>query len=125
MLHRRDKLVAANRTARHWRGARASRVGGCRQVGQYLAVCRCWSWRILFAVGQLPRQSRSAERGRPNAAKVAPYECGIVPDREPPERFPVSFYLVAMIFIMFDIEIIFLFPFVVIYRAELGAYAVW
>ena len=42
---------------------------------------------------------------RPSAAKEAPYECGIVPSREPPERFPVSFYIVAMLFIMFDIEI--------------------
>ena len=50
----------------------------------------------------------------------APYECGIVPGRDPPERFPVRFYLVAMIFIVFDIEIIFLYPWAVIYR-ELGA----
>jgi NADH-quinone oxidoreductase subunit A len=58
---------------------------------------------------------------RPTAAKNAPYECGIVPSREPPERFPVQFYLVAMIFIMFDIEIIFLFPWAVIFR-ELGMF---
>jgi NADH-quinone oxidoreductase subunit A len=59
---------------------------------------------------------------RPTAAKAAPYESGIVPTREPPDRFPVRFYLVAMIFIVFDIEIIFLFPWAVVYR-ELGAYA--
>ena len=53
------------------------------------------------------------------SAKEAPYECGIVPSREPPERFPVTFYLVAMIFIVFDIEIIFLFPFATVFR-ELG-----
>jgi len=58
---------------------------------------------------------------RPTAAKSAPYECGIVPSREPPERFSVQFYLVAMIFIMFDIEIIFLFPWAVISR-ELAAF---
>ena len=58
---------------------------------------------------------------RPSAAKSAPYECGIVPSREPPERFSVQFYLVAMIFIMFDIEIIFLFPWAVISR-ELAAF---
>jgi NADH-quinone oxidoreductase subunit A len=49
-------------------------------------------------------------------AKRSPYECGIVPGREPPERFPVRFYLIAMIFIVFDIEIIFLYPWAVIYR---------
>ena len=53
---------------------------------------------------------------RPSAAKEAPYECGIVPSREPPERFPVSFYIVAMLFIMFDIEIIFIYPYAVVAR---------
>jgi NADH-quinone oxidoreductase subunit A len=49
-------------------------------------------------------------------AKSAPYECGIVPTRDPAQRFPVRFYLVAMIFIIFDIEIIFLYPWAVIYQ---------
>jgi NADH-quinone oxidoreductase subunit A len=61
---------------------------------------------------------------RPTVAKRAPYECGIVPDREPAQRFPVRFYLVAMIFIVFDIEIIFLYPWAVIYR-QLGAFGLW
>jgi NADH-quinone oxidoreductase subunit A len=58
---------------------------------------------------------------RPTAAKVMPYECGIVDTADPPERFPVRFYLIAMIFIVFDIEIIFFYPFTMIYR-ELGGY---
>ena len=53
---------------------------------------------------------------KPTAAKVAPYESGILPTREPAQRFPVRFYLVAMIFIIFDIEIIFLYPWAVIFR---------
>jgi NADH-quinone oxidoreductase subunit A len=52
---------------------------------------------------------------KPTLAKEAPYECGIVPSREPAERFPVRFYLIAMIFIIFDIEIIFLYPWAVIF----------
>jgi NADH-quinone oxidoreductase subunit A len=52
---------------------------------------------------------------RPTAAKEAPYECGIVPSHEPAQRFPVRFYLVAMIFIIFDIEVIFIFPWAVVY----------
>ncbi|HSH58817.1 MAG TPA: NADH-quinone oxidoreductase subunit A [Acidimicrobiales bacterium] len=52
---------------------------------------------------------------KPTRAKEAAYECGIVPRREPAERFPVRFYLVAMIFIIFDIEIIFLYPWAVIF----------
>ena len=47
---------------------------------------------------------------RASLAKSAPYECGIVPTSEPPERFPVRFYLVAMTFVILDVEIIFLFP---------------
>jgi NADH-quinone oxidoreductase subunit A len=58
---------------------------------------------------------------RPNAAKQAPYECGIVPEYEPSERFPVKFYLVTMAFIVLDVEIIFLYPFTTVFRG-LGAY---
>ena len=59
---------------------------------------------------------------KPTAAKSAPYESGIVPTREPSQRFPVRFYLVAMIFIIFDIEIIFTYPWAVIYSRDLGTY---
>src|SRR5579862_113358 len=58
---------------------------------------------------------------RPTDAKEAPYECGIVPTYGIPERFPVRFYLVAMIFIIFDIEVIFLFPWAVVYD-QLGTF---
>jgi NADH-quinone oxidoreductase subunit A len=58
---------------------------------------------------------------RPTAAKEAPYECGIVPEHEPARRFPVRFYLVAMIFIVFDIEVIFLFPWAVV-AGQLGRF---
>jgi NADH-quinone oxidoreductase subunit A len=50
---------------------------------------------------------------RPTSAKEAPYECGIVPDHEPARRFPVRFYLIAMIFVVVDIEVIFIFPWAV------------
>ena len=70
---------------------------------------------LLIAVSKLLAPSRAT------VAKEAPYECGIVPSREPPERFPVTFYLVAMIFIVFDIEIIFLFPWATVFRG-LGGY---
>jgi len=54
---------------------------------------------------------------RPNSAKQAPYECGIVPEGdENAERFPVKFYLVAMSFIVLDVEIVFLYPFSVVFR---------
>jgi NADH-quinone oxidoreductase subunit A len=54
-------------------------------------------------------------------AKLAPYECGIVPEHTPKDRFPVKFYVVAMLFIVFDIESIFLFPWAVTFR-QLGLF---
>jgi len=49
----------------------------------------------------------------PTPEKLAPYECGIVPLQEPAERFPVKFYIVAMLFVIFDVELIFLFAWAV------------
>lgn len=57
-----------------------------------------------------------------NLVKDMPYECGIVPTGDARERFSVKFYLVAMLFILFDIEAIFLFPWVVVYK-ELRMFA--
>ena len=47
---------------------------------------------------------------------MAPYGCRIVPSADPPQRFPVRFYLVSMIFIIFDIEIVFLYPWAVVFH---------
>jgi NADH-quinone oxidoreductase subunit A len=60
----------------------------------------------------------------PTEAKSEPYESGIVPDTRPTGRFSVRFYLVAMIFIIFDIEIIFIYPWAVIHRS-LGPFGLW
>ena len=51
-----------------------------------------------------------------NRVKDMPYESGIVPTGDARQRFSVKFYLVAMLFILFDIEAIFLYPWVVVYR---------
>jgi NADH-quinone oxidoreductase subunit A len=89
-------------------------------MGQYLPVLMLLVLAVVFAALSFFASRLLAPR-RPTAAKSAPYECGIVPSREPPERFPVRFYLIAMIFIIFDIEIIFLYPYAVIHR-ELGGF---
>jgi NADH-quinone oxidoreductase subunit A len=47
---------------------------------------------------------------RPTPEKLAPYECGMPPVGDARERHPVKFYLVAMIFLLFDIEVAFLYP---------------
>ena len=81
-------------------------------MGQYLPIVALTVLAVLFALLSLAASRLLAPR-RPNAAKEAPYECGIVPGREPPERFPVTFYVIAMLFIMFDIEIVFAYPYAV------------
>jgi NADH-quinone oxidoreductase subunit A len=85
-------------------------------VDQYLPIFLLFLLGLLFAGGSFLASGLLGPRKKPSAAKTAPYECGIVPDREPPTRFPVGFYLVAMIFIIFDIEIVFLYPWAVIFR---------
>ena len=92
-------------------------------MGQYLPDIALLVLAVLFGALSFISSGLLAPR-RPSAAKQAPYECGIVPSREPPERFPVTFYVVAMLFIMFDIEIIFIYPYAVD-RRFLGSYAFW
>ena len=53
---------------------------------------------------------------RPNKAKQQPYECGITPTGDAREPFSVKFYLVAMVFILFDVEAIFLYPWAYIFK---------
>jgi NADH-quinone oxidoreductase subunit A len=56
-------------------------------------------------------------RQRPNRSKQEPYECGLPSEIQRGFRFGISFYLVAMLFILFDIEVIFLFPIAIRLRA--------
>ncbi|HTX62170.1 MAG TPA: NADH-quinone oxidoreductase subunit A [Acidimicrobiales bacterium] len=85
-------------------------------MDQYLPIFLLLVLGALFAGLSFLASGLLAPRQKPSAQKIAPYECGIVPSREPPSRFPVRFYLVAMIFIIFDIEIVFLYPFAVVFR---------
>ena len=54
--------------------------------------------------------------GKRTRAKDTAYECGMVPQGEAQPRFSVKFYLVAMLFILFDLEIVFMYPWAVVYR---------
>ena len=67
--------------------------------------------------------SRMFAPDNPTPEKLEPYECGIIPEVEPSQRFPVKFYLVAMLFVVFDVEIIFLFAWASIWD-QLGWYGV-
>ena len=83
---------------------------------RYLPILILGLLGLAFTAFSLVSSAMLAPRKKPSAAKLAPYECGIVPNVEPPQRFPVRFYLVSMIFIIFDIEIVFLYPWAVIFR---------
>ena len=61
---------------------------------------------------------------RPTRAKMSPYECGMTPVGDARERFSVKFYLVAMLFILFDVEAVFLYPWAVILK-ELKMFGFW
>jgi NADH-quinone oxidoreductase subunit A len=65
---------------------------------------------------------------RPNPVKAQAYECGVTPTGDARARFSVKFYLVAMLFILFDVEVVFLFPWAVIFRElvrDYGMFGFW
>lgn len=61
---------------------------------------------------------------RPNPAKAEAFECGSLPIGPPRVRFSVQFYGVAMLFLVFDLEVAFFYPWAVVYR-DLGWYGLW
>ncbi len=81
-------------------------------LSAYLPIALAFILAVGFAVVSLILSGLIAPK-KPTAEKLAPYECGIVPLQEPVQRFPVKFYLVAMLFVIFDVEIIFLFAWAV------------
>ena len=91
-------------------------------MAQYLPLLVLLVLAALFAGLSFVASGLLAPK-RPTPAKIEPYESGIVPETRA-GRFPVRFYLVAMIFIIFDIEIIFIYPWAVIYRG-LGPFGLW
>ncbi len=78
------------------------------ELADYLPIALMTILGIAFAGMSLVMSGMLAP-SNPTPEKLAPYECGIVPLQDPVQRFPVKFYLVAMLFVIFDVEIIFLF----------------
>jgi NADH-quinone oxidoreductase subunit A len=71
---------------------------------------------IGFAVVALAISVLLGKSARRNKVKDSAYECGMIPQGEAQPRFSVKFYLVAMLFILFDIEVVFMYPWAVNYR---------
>ncbi len=86
----------------------------------YLPIAIMFGLAVGFAAVSLVL-SRLLTPNNPTPEKLEPYECGIVPLQDPLQRFPVKFYLVAMLFVIFDIEIVFLFAWAVRFH-DLGWY---
>jgi NADH-quinone oxidoreductase subunit A len=63
--------------------------------------------------------------GKRNAVKDTAYECGMIAEGAVQPRFSVKFYLVAMLFILFDIEIVFMYPWAVVYRDYILQFGPW
>lgn len=86
----------------------------------YLPVFTLIVIAVCFAIGSVVF-SRLIGQKKPSAVKLAPYECGMPPVGSARERFSVKFYLVAMTFIIFDIEVVFMYPWSVVFK-KLGLY---
>jgi NADH-quinone oxidoreductase subunit A len=89
-------------------------------VREYLPVLLFLLIAIAFAAGTILISTIIVPR-RANRLKMAPYECGVEPVGNARERFSIKFYLVAVLFILFDIETVFLYPWAVAFR-QLGLY---
>ena len=83
---------------------------------EYLPVLLQMLVAMLFAVSALLVSVLVGKRGKRTRAKDLPYECGMIPEGERLPRFSIKFYIVAMLFILFDIEIVFMYPWAVVYR---------
>ncbi len=70
----------------------------------------------MVVAGALVFLSWAVGHRKPSRAKQQAYECGVLPTGDAREPFSVKFYLVAMLFILFDVEAIFLYPWAVVYR---------
>jgi NADH-quinone oxidoreductase subunit A len=89
------------------------------QLKQYVPVLLLGSIAIAFAFGVLVLSVLVGKRGKRDRIKDTAYECGMLPVGEGGPRLSVKFHLVAMLFILFDIEVVFLYPWAVVYRAML------
>jgi NADH-quinone oxidoreductase subunit A len=90
------------------------------QLAQYIPVLILAVVAIAFSFGVLVLSALLGKLGRRSRAKDTAYECGMIPIGEGSTRLSVKFYLVAMLFILFDIEVVFLYPWAVVYKEMLA-----
>jgi len=86
------------------------------QFPQYIAVLMLFVLAIGATGGMIGLSMLLGKRGRTSKIKDTAYECGMLPIGEGSTRMSVKFYLVAMLFILFDIEVVFMYPWAAIYK---------
>jgi len=89
-------------------------------LGAYLPIVILLGIAICFGCGSLLFSSLIGPK-KPSAVKLAPYECGCEPVGSARERFSIKFYIIAMLFILFDIECVFLYPWAVVFKKFIKA----
>jgi NADH-quinone oxidoreductase subunit A len=90
------------------------------QLQQYIPVLILGVIALGFAFGTLAISVVLGKKGKLSKTKDSAYECGMNPIGEGGARLSVKFYLVAMLFILFDIEVVFMFPWSVVYKSMLA-----
>ncbi len=95
------------------------------QLREYLPVLMLGALAVVFSFGMLVMSVVVGKKGKRSPIKDTAYECGMLPVGEGNARLSVKFYLVAMLFILFDIEVVFLYPWAVIYKEMLREHASW
>jgi NADH-quinone oxidoreductase subunit A len=89
------------------------------QLREYLPVLMLGLLAAIFSFGTLILSVLLGKKGKRSAIKDTAYECGMLPIGEGNSRLSVKFYLVAMLFILFDVEVVFLYPWAAVYKAML------
>ena len=89
-------------------------------IHEYLPVLPQIIVAIGFAASALVISVLLGKTGKRTRAKDTAYECGMIPQGEGQPRFSVKFYLVAMLFILFDLEIVFMYPWAVVYKEAIA-----
>ncbi|MCX6895240.1 MAG: NADH-quinone oxidoreductase subunit A [Verrucomicrobia bacterium] len=90
------------------------------ELPQYLAVLVLLGLAIVAPFGMILFSMLLGQRGSRSKIKDTAYECGMLPVGPGNARFSVKFYLVAMLFILFDIEVVFMYPWAVVYKTLLA-----
>ena len=89
------------------------------QLREYLPVLMLGVLAAVFSFGMLALSVVLGKKGKRSPIKDTAYECGMLPVGEGNTRLSVKFYLVAMLFILFDVEVVFLYPWAAIYKEML------